>query len=284
MKKKFDKTGLKIFLIVICCLYLTASYFTIDAAIENHHIQQLITDFKKGAISPCQYSQTYDMNFCKVESNQKDITPTFSIHPNTDEIFIGSRGDLLVSLKAAVTPLINWFMDFYAGGHAALIDGADLNDNQTGTNRIGTLIEITGLNERKEDNDVQIGYNDWLFDNSLRANFVALKVKATKEEREKAMQRAEDMLGDPYNYTFVFNTKNAHYCTDILSKAYAVVDKDLNEDHFITTAQDIIISEDTFIFVYKEENKTIVDENQKLLGTHNVYYLDDSNEYDFTSL
>ena len=90
--------------------------------------------------------------------------------------------------------------------------------------------------------------------------------------------------GDPYNYTFVFNTKNAHYCTDILSKAYAVVDKDLNEDHFITTAQDIIISEDTFIFVYKEENKTIVDENQKLLGTHNVYYLDDGNEYDFTSL
>lgn len=127
-------------------------------------------------------------------------------------------------------------------------------------------------------------HNDWLFDNSLRANFVALKVKATKEEREKAMQRAEDMLGDPYNYTFVFNTKNAHYCTDILSKAYAVVDKDLNEDHFITTAQDIIISEDTFIFVYKEENKTIVDENQKLLGTHNVYYLDDGNEYDFTSL
>ena len=282
MKKKYGKTGLKIFLIVICCLYLTATYFTIDAAVENHQIQVLIKDFKKHAVYPCQYSKTYDMNFCKVSNGTTDITPSFSIHPYTNEIFIGSRGDLLVALKSAVSPWVNWFMDFYAGGHAALIDGADLNDPQEGTSRIGTLIEITGLNERKE--DVQIGYNDWLFDNYLRTQFVALKVKATKQEREKATKKAEDMLGDPYNYTFVLNTKNAHYCTDILSKAYAVVDKDLNEDTFITTAQDIIISKDTYIFIYKEENKTIKDENNKLRGTHTVYYLDDGNEYDFTSL
>ena len=77
MKKKYGKTGLKIFLIVICCLYLTATYFTIDAAVENHQIQVLIKDFKKHAVYPCQYSKTYDMNFCKVSNGTTDITPSF---------------------------------------------------------------------------------------------------------------------------------------------------------------------------------------------------------------
>ena len=279
MKKK--KNGLKIFLIVLCCIDIIASYLTIVAFVENQQIKQLVNDFKSQA-TQCEYSAQYDMNFCKVVTQKKDITPTFSYDPYGN-LTIGSRGDLLVSLQGAVSPLINWFLDFYIGGHAAIIDGAPLDETDKPNEQggVGSLIEITGLEPKLEDNVIQYGYNDWLIDTFLRNHFIALKVIAKIKQRIKAMQKAESMLGEPYNYTFVFNTKKTHYCSDILSKVYAVVDKDLNEDGFVTTVQDIITSQDTSIFLYKEINQTIKDENDRILGTNNVYYLDDGNDYSF---
>lgn len=270
MKKKSKKTGLKITLIILCLLYLTLGFFSIDAHFENKEIKQMIQLFLNQPVT-CTYSLRYDMNFCKIENKNYDVTPSFFKSNIDKQFYIGNKGDILISLESETKPPLKQILTFYAGGHAALVD-----DN-------GLLVEITGLNERSELNVVQNSYNYWLLDAKtmkesfiLRDSFLALKVKtASLNQRNIAMQTAASYLGQRYNYTFVLNTKKTHYCTDIVSKVYQKVGINLNKDGFITTTQDIVISKNTQIFLYKEINKKYSQ------GTHNIYYLDDGIEYNF---
>lgn len=270
MKKKSKKTGLKITLIILCLLYLTLGFFSLEACFENKEIQQMIQLFINQP-SSCTYSLQYDMNFCKIENKEYDITPSFFKSTLDKQFYIGNHGDILISLESETKPPLKQILTFYAGGHAALVD-----EN-------GLLIEITGLNSSPELNVVQNSYNYWLLDAKtmkesfiLRDSFLALKVtKASLNKRNIAMQTATSYIGQRYNYTFLFNTKKTHYCTDIVSKAYQNVDINLNKDGFITTTQDLVLSQDTQIFLYKEINK------KHSQGTHNIYYLDDGIEYDF---
>jgi len=68
MKKKSKKTGLKITLIILCLLYLTLGFFSLEACLENKEIQQMIQLFINQP-SSCTYSLQYDMNFCKIENS-----------------------------------------------------------------------------------------------------------------------------------------------------------------------------------------------------------------------
>jgi len=270
MKKKSKKTGLKITLIILCLLYLTLGFFSLEACLENKEIQQMIQLFINQP-SSCTYSLQYDMNFCKIENKEYDITPSFFKSTLDKQFYIGNRGDILISLESETKPPLKQILTFYAGGHAALVD-----EN-------GLLVEITGLNSSPELNVGQNSYNYWLLDAKtmkesfiLRDSFLALKVtKASLNKRNIAMQTATSYIGQRYNYTFLFNTKKTHYCTDIVSKAYQNVDINLNKDGFITTTQDLVLSQATQIFLYKEINK------KHSQGTHNIYYLDDGIEYDF---
>ena len=70
--------GFKIFLIILCgSLLSTASYFTIDAMVENHRVKQLLHEFLSQKIIECEYAKNFDMNFCRME--KKKATPSF--HP-----------------------------------------------------------------------------------------------------------------------------------------------------------------------------------------------------------
>ena len=64
------------------------------------------------------------------------------------------------------------------------------------------------------------------------------------------------LVGEPYNYTFFFNTKNASYCTDIIGKAYSEIDVNLNKDKLTTSVYDLLISDETYIsyYSYKDNN------------------------------
>ena len=66
-----------------------------------------------------------------------------------------------------------------------------------------------------------------------------------------------------------------YYCTDLVSRAYqsALIDvknqktfsRSLNDDKFITTVNDLILSKDTYITIYVE----IIE------GIPHIYYLED---------
>ncbi len=276
MNKQHNKTGLKIFLIIMCVLYIFSFWCTIDSLIENNKIQDMIIEFVDRD-AKCTYSKYYKMNFCKIENRKKDITPSFTQSDKDKQFFVGSYGDIIISLESEMKSVFKGAIDFYTGGHAALV-----SDN-------GMVLEVTGLSKDSSKNVVRYSYNYWLYDQKtmlekfiMRDSFLVLKVKnTTLQQRNKAMLKAQSYLGQPYNYSFLFNTANSHYCSDLISKVYEVINKDLNEDGFVTTPQDIVVSKDTQIFLYKEINRSVKDENGLMLGTHNIYYLDDGINYDF---
>jgi hypothetical protein len=60
--------------------------------------------------------------------------------------------------------------------------------------------------------------------------------------------------------TYVFDTVNKSYCSDIMYKAYRKVGINLNKDGFATTIYDLISSSDCYIsyyHVYKDDVKYI---------------------------
>lgn len=92
-----------------------------------------------------------------------------------------------------------------------------------------------------------------------------------------------------YNFLFFLNMKNKYYCTDLIgrvyeeayekvfnnnidyhSKGYA---KKMNDDGFITSVNDLILSKDTFIHFYVEINEEKI--NDETVLVENIYYLED---------
>lgn len=269
MRKKAIKTFFKLLLATVLC---GLCFFSFSAIYENNKIDKEIAQFIKDAIDKPFYSEKYNTYFYKVTKDYKDVSPSFTYIDNNDRpLYLrnlpyapGSSGDILTSLYSPLnSKILRNFVEFYFGGHAAIVDGYD-------------LIETTGLAENMEDNVVIESYNDWLLpENTKRSEFIGIKVKdASYEDRKQAYQNAKAKLGEPYNYTFVFNTKKSHYCTDLVSKSYYQVSKeyDLNQDLIAVTVQDLITSTDTYIFMYKKQNND---------GSYNVYYLDDGIEYNF---
>ena len=83
--------------------------------------------------------------------------------------------------------------------------------------------------------------------------------------------------------------RRKYYCTDFVSRVYeeayysAVLGDDnyrstgyakkLNDDGFITSVNDLILSNDTYIHFYVEINEEIYDGNKTIV--QNIYYLED---------
>lgn len=92
-----------------------------------------------------------------------------------------------------------------------------------------------------------------------------------------------------YNFLFFLNMKNKYYCSDLMSRvyeeAYETVKngkeeyrttgyaKRMNDDGFITSIQDLILSKDTFMTFYVEITEEEVDGQLTLIES--IYYLAD---------
>lgn len=259
-----------IFFLIIIALLLPFGGYTIDAIVESSQIQKMIDTFKKDCTF-YQYSSYYDTNFYIKKTDNKDITPTFTI--KDDLIYPGYQGDILTTLKneVAFEPLTSIF-SFYFGGHAAMVQD-DL------------IIQTAGNNPGN--NYVDYYPNNWLRDHTKRYRFIALKVKTSEETRKKACEQTVNWLYKKYNYTFIFNTKDRFYCTDLISRAYQEADSSicLNEDAFTVSVQDLITSSDTFISIYKEPNPIeYTKRKQNEAGNYNVYFLEDYMTYSFDKI
>ena len=42
----------------------------------------------------------------------------------------------------------------------------------------------------------------------------------TDREKTEVLSYAQTIVGDPYNYSFLFDTTNKSYCSDLVSKSF----------------------------------------------------------------
>jgi uncharacterized protein YycO len=198
---------------------------------------------------------TEDLKFYRIESDEEK--EAFRKYNNT--IYPGVHGDILVSTEATlINPLVSNFISFFAGGHAAVC--IDYSDKVTVENNM--TIEASGVNG---DDDAQLFKKNYWVTPNVFNEVIGLRMDMTKKQRDSFVDNAAQFLGYPYNYSFIFNTKNSIYCSDLVSRSAKPVGFNLNKDNGTTTIYDLIVSSDTYIFYYHYTDKE---------GIKHIYYLD----------
>lgn len=223
----------KIFLLIIILLNaFCIEYFMINGIIENKTVDQMIDNFKsRGQLDHIDKTNRKEYYKIKKDPWMKAI-PAFSNNGKS----VGQPGDILVSRISPFDNVFGKLTGYFFGGHAATI-------SHTGN----SIYEIAGT--VKEDY-VKETFTNW---SDSRDSFLGLRVNTSRENKIKFLDNIKNKFGEPYNYTFIFNTIKSHYCTDLLSKSYREVDKSLDlNDGFITSINDLILSKNTYIFYYQE--------------------------------
>lgn len=236
-------------------IFITVGAFT-TAITKNIYSRILIEEFK----SKAKYNSSKSSNFTKIY----EILSLETKEPyqqNFNNYYPGGSSDILISLKSEIkTPFIGDFISFFAGGHAALVldsyGDVDKEFDETRT------LESTGLVEGIEfATDFAKDY--WIAEAPYN-EVIVLRVKLTENEQRIIQSNAMAMIGDPYNYSFVLGTKNKSYCTDIISKIYGKIGKNLNKDGFTTSVYDLLVSNETYIAYYHYYDYD---------GVKHIYYL-----------
>lgn len=226
------------------------------AAVKNTYKIILVEQFKKRGVYQEDIS-TASVKFYKIESTE--TLPTFIQKGNT--VYPGGPGDILVSTQATlVNPFISGFISFFAGGHAAICMD-DYGDFQFHTTELDS-IEATGLGEGDNLSTV-FNRSSWAEDNPF-TEVIGLRVSMTESERMEILSLSASLLGDPYNYSFLFNTVNTSYCSDLISKVYRRIGVNLNKDDFTTSIYDLIVSGESYISYYHYFDSK---------GIKHIYYL-----------
>jgi len=256
MKKKIFKT-ISMALVVFILFFLST---TIAEYVEiNREIQSFM---ERGTL--VEVDELNKIKYYEVPRRNGEIDkPSFTEYDGDKYAFAGSYGDMFVTQESPFfhspdIPLAYEFVSFWWGGHAAIVsDDVD----EFGYPQV---IEATAMSEDPEYNAVTKIWNYWLTQ-EYRDNFIGLRVKgATKNEYQSYAKWANDQLGTPYNMTFVFNTENTFYCSDLVSRGWGELGYNLNEDAIVTSINDIITSDDTYIFFYKYTDRGT--------GYQHIYY------------
>ncbi len=229
----------KYFYIIVSIIFIVISCMTIDASIENFFVDKEIIEYVKQGVHKSSFS---NIELYEVNTNGKVVDPVLNFDSNGYPSFVGV-GDIFVTKESLlnIAPFISQFVSFQFGGHAGM-----MYDSRT-------VIETTGMAYHPEDNVVIESTNDLLKFYDDRA-FVGLRVNATLEERQKAADHCLSLVGKAYNYSFVFNTKNKYYCTDLVQRSYsreAGLNFNLDFDGVAVSSNDLIVSKDTSIAFYR---------------------------------
>ncbi len=279
-------------------IFLAASSSLINAIDENRRVDKMIEDFiSRAKTTPSLSREGYDnylWNYYPVpRALEYEISDERNVFYDEAKREIGMMGDILLNRQSAFRdiPLIYQFISYYFGGHSSLRD------------REGGLYETTGMNVNFSsfiqalfapgyDNNVSaaqlqhLNNNYWLDKSGLskyqpfyRHEILSVRVKGVNEEI------LDDVLGyieyqfehkSLYNFLFWLDMEQKHYCTDLISRAYQAAFEPenekkyatrLNDDGFITSVNDIILSTETYLTTYM-----LVDKDNSIV---NVYYLED---------
>lgn len=236
MKLKFM---LKFFIII--CL-TTFAYIIIGASYENIYTYNKIEEFKKECTqieSNNKYIKLYNVSR-ETEASSFEFR-IYGINP-------GAPLDIIIKLESTFDLWCTPFINFFIGGHAAICADNYKDDNISLTNY--DVIETTYNEAHKE---VFVSSKVYWENITFTDKYIILRVKGlTDDEKSIALKKAISMLGDPYNLTFITNTKNTHYCSDLVTKTFKSVGKNTNYDGFATTIYDLLVSSSTEIVGYKE--------------------------------
>ncbi len=243
--------------IEVCILFLFIGATT--TAITKHiHSQVLIEQFKHRGTLDASIS-TNMVKLYPIASDEE--IPT--CYKNGSNVYPGYTGDILISLVSEIeTPVIHDIVSFYAGGHAAVVLG-DYEDID-GTANMDQTLESTGLVDDIE-NAFVFSKNLYWVDMPIYKEVIGLRVSMSDQDRKRILTEAMAMIGEPYNYSFIIDTDDKSYCTDIITKIYHKIGINLNKDGFTTSVYDLLVSKDSYISYYH-----YIDSE----GVKHVYYLD----------
>lgn len=251
--RKFLKISLIIFRSILIFIAIGA---VTTASVKNASKTVRVEDFKKKGV----YQEDISSNkvkYYKIESDEE--LPAFS--KINQQILPGSPGDILVSTQATlINPLVSGLVSFFAGGHAAIcLDSYSDFDITTNKNQ---TVEATGLGDGEM--VASLFYKGYWTQPDPFTEVIGLRADISESQRKEVISLATSMLGDYYNYSFLFDTTNKKYCSDLVSVAYEKAGINLNKDSFTTNIYDIIVSKDVYISYYH-----YFDSNQVL----HIYYL-----------
>ncbi len=239
----------KIIGLILSGLLSFVIWATISAAIENIKIDLEIKEFVEKAIYVPEVSTEKNKYYKVIPDHDLDM-PTYTVSGTT--ILPGGPGDILTTRLAAIDiPVINEGITFYVGGHAGLC--AFPYQDQEKSLTVNNTIEVTGFGD-----DITVGRGfkkSWFIDDYYE--IMAYRVDTSVENRFKAFNQALSYFGESYNYSFIFNTENKKYCSDLVSQSYNYAGINLNPDYVATTVLDLMASKNTYLTYYSrvDQNK-----------------------------
>jgi hypothetical protein len=217
-----------------------------------------------------------------------------------DEPYLGQKGDIFVTQESPFPNIfgVHQVMSFFVGGHAALNNGNNqfieavgfpqsderiidiIRDPSDGTHDFSVGVRQSSTNywmlpNFRNNTDVSYSY----YGSYYREKFIILRVKNIDEViLDHTMDYANNHLLNRslYNFLFIADTHNKFYCTDFISRSYryginpSAKDKNypktLNDNGFVTTVNDLILSKETYIAAYVENRD----------GIRHIYYLEEA--------
>ncbi|MCL2522137.1 MAG: hypothetical protein FWE36_04675 [Erysipelotrichales bacterium] len=234
-----------IFRVILFALLITIALFSIRSHQKNREVERLVAAFREGR------------EFNEVISNERfryyhvpreTFTDAFA---DSELLFPGMNGDLLVSLETPFPqiPIVNQLFPFFFGGHAAVSFGPE-------------IIDITGNFLRTDINYVRRSENDFITNYRLKT-FIGLRIiNATENDFEITNNFYKESIGMRYNYFFLFGRNSRTYCTDLIRKAWNQPGLSRNfqlySHRLFVSVQDLILSPDTEIFMYKYVDRNLV--------------------------
>lgn len=208
-----------------------------------------------------------------------------------DDYFLpGSEGDIFVTSQSPfpTMPGIYELVSFYFGGHASYIGKNNsiyeifgfIDQDESFLDVIlnggrNTFVNIKSINywlnpfhrDEHSQSFLRFGY-------FYRSEWIGLRVKGVTNEEINSVTSFMNYLVETkaqYNHLYIFGKKNKYYCTDMMSRAYSTIiysngepKYNLNMDGFLTTVNDLILSNDTYISYYVKTDKK---------GITHVYYV-----------
>jgi hypothetical protein len=302
-KKKINKARIaKIFFLTILSLII---FTFGKAVAENMKMDQEIADFKSRAVFEYEEEFEYYIGMFQTRRYYRvsretsyELEDTRSVFFDNTRKFLGQKGDMLATRDSPfpTVPVFGTFVTYYFGGHVALNNGENRFIEAVGfpgdDESIFDIIRHPGNVPHDYSVSVKSTYNYWLnptfraeshkdtpyYGTMYRPKFVGLRVKhVTEEQIDGAVKFGMDQVENEslYNFLIFLDMKYKFGCTDLISRAYQHVlveeskqrnySKALNDDGFITSVHDIILSKQTYIAFYVEVIDEIV----------HIYYLED---------
>ncbi len=278
------------------------------ATYENIAVNHMVNAFKARSTFEYQEAFEYypgviqNRVYYKVSRETSwELNDSRSVFYDSDRKFLGQKGDVFLSQHSPFpsVPIIHPWINYNFGGHAAINNGNNRFIEAVGFPGPGETIldfifhpgdqphdftatvNVTNTNYWLNPNFRYDNHPDYPFYGSYYRNeFFGVRVKdITMDQIDGAVDYANDKVDkNLYNFTFFLDLKHKYYCTDLVSRAYQSVMLDerdqrlyaraLNDDRFITSVNDIILSQDTYLIFYVEITN----------GDIHIYYLEDLEE------